>query len=350
MNRKYSIDVLKCLATILIIFHHYQQMTGVRFDNFVNFYNGNFYWGNLVELFFILSGYVTYKYVEEINEISSFWKFFAKKYFRFIPMVIICGLSSVILTTLRDGEIIFDLSTIITSFLGIARWLSMKNMVNNPVWYISVLLLCYICFFGVTYIARRLRINPRTMFCMMIVLGMCMVAHNKKTGIDYPFWSKAIGRGYYTFFFGIILREILEKTKIKEKLYSIVFCCLTVFLFVVVFIKYNGFIKEELWYVLPFGVFPCIIILFEHKYFERLFSRHWLKPLGGVSFNAFMWHVNVINVIRICAKRVPIDFGKVTTMFMVGLVVFACGYISYKFMETPISKFLRKKLCEIGVV
>ena len=32
-SREYSLDVLKCISTIIIIFHHYQQLTGVYFEN-----------------------------------------------------------------------------------------------------------------------------------------------------------------------------------------------------------------------------------------------------------------------------------------------------------------------------
>lgn len=35
-ERKYGLDVIKIAATILIIFHHYQQVTGVTFDG-INF-------------------------------------------------------------------------------------------------------------------------------------------------------------------------------------------------------------------------------------------------------------------------------------------------------------------------
>lgn len=345
MKRKYSLDVLKCIATVLIIFHHYQQMTGVYFEGFINFYKGSFYWGNLVELFFILSGYVSYKYVSDIDVTSSFWEFFFKKYLRFIPMIIICGVGSIIITTIRDGKIIFNLGAIIPSLLGIMRWLNMKGMVNNPTWYISVLLLCYVLLFFVTYIAKKMRINPYTMYVLMIALGMLMVSHYDKTGIDYPFWSKAIGRGYYTFFWGIILRKILETTKIKEKFSSILWCGMGILAFSYLFIKHNGFINKEQWYLLSFVVFPAIIILFEHDCFDKrmMLSKH-LKALGGISFNAFMWHVNLINIFKIAANYLSIKFERVSVMVFITFVIFVFGYLSYRFIETPINKQVNKKL------
>ena len=78
-NREYSLDVLKSISTITIIFHHYQQLTGVYFENGINFWGGCFYWGYIVELFFILSGYFSFKYTNCIDEKSKIISFFRKK-------------------------------------------------------------------------------------------------------------------------------------------------------------------------------------------------------------------------------------------------------------------------------
>lgn len=43
-NWKFSsgLAFLKLIATTLIIFHHYQQVTGFRFKSFINFYGGGY--------------------------------------------------------------------------------------------------------------------------------------------------------------------------------------------------------------------------------------------------------------------------------------------------------------------
>ena len=56
-ERKYSLDVLRIIATILIVFHHYGQVTGLYLEGHINYWNGRFYFGYVVEFFFLLSGY-----------------------------------------------------------------------------------------------------------------------------------------------------------------------------------------------------------------------------------------------------------------------------------------------------
>lgn len=78
-QREYSLDLLKILATIMIVFHHYQQGEEVVFSHW-NFFNGKFYFGWLVELFFMLSGYFMFRYVEKIQNGLSFKQFYLKRY------------------------------------------------------------------------------------------------------------------------------------------------------------------------------------------------------------------------------------------------------------------------------
>ena len=75
-ERKYSLDVLRIIATILIVFHHYGQVTGLYLEGHINYWNGRFYFGYVVEFFFLLSGYFMYRedhqrtYLQEVLSAS----------------------------------------------------------------------------------------------------------------------------------------------------------------------------------------------------------------------------------------------------------------------------------------
>ena len=66
-ERNYALDFFKIIATILIVWHHYQQSLEIKFNR-INFYYGKFYFGYLVELFFAISGFLMFKYIQKIKD------------------------------------------------------------------------------------------------------------------------------------------------------------------------------------------------------------------------------------------------------------------------------------------
>lgn len=68
MKRRGALDFLKILATIFIVFHHYQQIVNVTYPEGVDFCSGSFFWGHMVELFFLISGFVMLPWCRRITE------------------------------------------------------------------------------------------------------------------------------------------------------------------------------------------------------------------------------------------------------------------------------------------
>ncbi len=124
MKRNASLDFMKVIASILIVCHHFQQVLEVHFGR-VNFYGGRFSYGYLVELFFIISGICAFQWIEKMTKEWTFPIYYhVKGYWRL------------------DQP--FSMSGALFACLGIqAGWASNNPMINNPIWYISVLLLCY---------------------------------------------------------------------------------------------------------------------------------------------------------------------------------------------------------------
>ena len=77
-ERIYSLDVLKILGTVIVVFHHYQQYMEVKFPNGVNYFFGQFFFGYVVELFFLLSGFFAWHYVKKSRMAFLFDNFLEK--------------------------------------------------------------------------------------------------------------------------------------------------------------------------------------------------------------------------------------------------------------------------------
>lgn len=178
-ERNYGLDFKKIVATILIVFHHYQQDLNVEFSG-INFFGGKFYFGYLVELFFLISGFLMFNYIERIKQGLDFKSFFINRVKRLLPLVAIAAILYECLIYfyfrifgekfLEQGLNFFG--TII-SILGIQAGWSFENpMINNPMWYISVLILCYILFYISTKISILKKINCVYLYVILVFLGL----------------------------------------------------------------------------------------------------------------------------------------------------------------------------------
>lgn len=355
--RNYGLDALKFAAICIIVLHHYQQISGAHYD-FINFYQGRFYWGYLVELFFILSGYFTAKYVARIDGDSSVASLFFGKLVRFLPLLIVCGsvtIAAELLFSASGGNSTMELTLwcVVSSLTGIARWLSTSMMINNPTWYISVLLLCYVVFFVATKLAKRWGANPYGVFCAIVGIGLIMRWVCLAYGIAFPFFNLFIARGLVCFFAGLVLYRLLQGSKgNSDALVLVSLLVLVLFLLAFSFwpdmvTGYDGYqpaltlADNTLWMTLCFVVYPAVIVVFRSKYLGRLFAHPVFRRMGDISYNMYMWHIPVILPLLSIAMVFGLNVQSRAAMLLALLAVFAVGAISARYVDGPLSSRVR---------
>lgn len=347
-ERSYSLDFLKILATIAIIFHHFQQVADVKYDNFINFFGDWFYWGYLVEFFFVLSGYFMYRYISQIKKngitLLDWWK---KRALRLLPMVAISVVAFEVFLysyskIYQENWLGIEISvwgTVIAS-LGVQDgWGFVSPLLNNPIWYISVLIACYIIFYILTSLAAKIKCSPMYFYAAMIFLGVGINVYN----INLPFLNSSMGRGYYSFFFGLILAAYISKygIKLKEIIFSVV--CLAFFSYTIAIEwKYVG---TNLVYNLTFLVFPALIILFETKLAKKIFSHKFWGTISAISFEAYLWHLPLLLLSYIFVKKYNWyeSFENLRGMFIFLGIVCAVGTFVYFLIERPVMKLIKSK-------
>ena len=217
-KRLYNLDIIKILATFGILFHHYQQFFKLEFSG-INFYGGSFSFGYLVELFFMISGFL----VAYTDDGTSYIYSFLKKYLRFLPSVLLAGIVFLLIRVISLHTLGYDLdgrsysvANIIASlFLFQSGWgIEFSFAVNNPVWYLCVLLLCYLIYYVVTFLTKKFSVISRTY--VLLFLAMIAVLFNF-FHVYIPFFHLANLRGYASFFIGVCLYDIYTSSdKIKN--------------------------------------------------------------------------------------------------------------------------------------
>lgn len=170
---------------------------------------------NAVELFFMLAGFLTaYHYRDKIAGMSP-WDYFRKHYVKLLIPSVIVTLWALVNAEIRlnlipGSDAIVRTPTplrIILSILMInTGWFtSIKQTglpVNSTMWFIDVLLLCYLFY----YLIRKLSGTSYIflgMCSIMVLVGWICLTHTPKL----PFLWSLTGRGYATFFIGVLLCE-----------------------------------------------------------------------------------------------------------------------------------------------
>lgn len=346
-NRNYSLDILKIIGSVIIVLHHYQQQTGEVFER-LNFYNGGFNYGLVVELFFILSGFFSLTYVEKIRSgCTDLQTFYSRKMVRLLPAAAASAVAYEILLFVYNhmaaspynGYPVKLWGTLITC-LGIQDWGVFGNpMVNNPLWYISVLLLCYILFYILCRAAGRLKIPAEYLFLLAVFCGYSI----QKYGVSLPFFNYDTSRGIYPFFTGLLLARIEAKGLVREW-HRITVLILSV-LWIMAYRYRNYLIADDLMPMLVFVLYPALIIGLQASVFRRIFDHPWIGKLGEISFGVYVWH-NVLLIPLYILKDgfgLPIETGSYAVMFGFLLLSFAAGAASYYLIEVPIRRKLAIK-------
>lgn len=354
MKRVYAFDFLRFVAAILILFCHYEQVMGFYLVDQAFFFNDSFDLGLLVEFFFLLSGFLVVRYMEPIQEGLPFSKFFLKRYVRLLPLLVLSTVCYEVLIVIfkicntRGYLWMFPLEidvwgTIITA-LGIhSGWVFPNPLINNPVWYVSVLILCYIFFFITVKIAKKTNINPVYIFILMIFLGLGI----QNYGILLPFFNATTARGLDPFFFGVLLGMYLkDRDSKKGELFTALLIC---FIFTLCAVFSLSSMDSGLEYILTFLFFPSVIVVFNSAFVKKLFSIQIFQILGNISYGIFAIHLDMMLVmyIFICILDLNINVYSHKVMLAFAGICIVVGLILHYLYERPVTKWLEKKLAAL---
>lgn len=344
IKRIYSLDVLKILATATIVLYHFQQVSGIGLANAIDFSTKVFNVAYLVEFFFVLSGFWAYKeYDKLVNAENSYKNFLINKFNRLIPPIILpCVLYTVLCYLFRsivgNGGWYFDttvdiIGTILASF-GLQFWgVFDTTPINYPLWYVDVLLLCFIVFCLIIWISKKFSFSPIVGFVAMIIVGM--IVWNRE--IELPFLTMHIARGYYAFFFGLLVGMWYEKKKEElDKIPIMLLLAVIIVLSLFVTLHWIDWFKQYDHYVYTFVTYPAIIALFLNSRIQKLFNFKFLGEAGKVTYDVYVWHLvvffffdficstNAVNQVFACHNIMVIS---ILSSIIVGLLSF---YLSDK--------------------
>lgn len=348
-KRIYSLDILKIFAIILIVFHHYQQMYDVKFST-INFFGGTYYIGYVVEFFFVVSGFVIYPSIRRIQDGElNFVSFFKKRYLRLLPLLAITALVFEgliccyhLYTNQYYHDFHFDpIGTIATALGFHAVGIIDQPKINNPTWYISVLLECYIVFYIATKISAKIKLNRNVIYSILALSRVAIIHYD----IDMPFVTSQVARGFMGVFVGLILSDVVHKyyNSYARKIITIISAIINISLIAYFYLSKGSAVYYEQYY-LTFIFYPTIVSLFTLPAISDFFKSPLIGEAGKISFDVFMWHAIVFiipKMFREAGFPMP-DFKSASMMLIMTIIAIIVGVLSYYFIEKPFNRILSK--------
>ena len=352
MSRKSDIwffDIIKPVAATLIVFHHYQQVFKCVFPG-INFYDGFFNFGYFVELFFMISGFLTLYTFKNCAGAAQLAGCFWKKLKRLLPVVTIACLFILVVKTFlymdspSDLSALWNIKAVTANFLLLFSGYPFFSMIgyNNPTWYIAILIQCYAVFYLLKYITNKLHI--RFLFVCSLFVALAVILNKFSLLYDNSF------RGFETFFIGVIIcdisenyKAIIQRVKIAQNKKFV-----SAFLSLVIIIALCSifFFPKYQRIALVFGIFPETIILSFLYRDVKINSkiRSVFKCLCGVSFEVYIWHYPLMATVQLIFKETGRSLDHTyLTLIVFSIIVWIISFFIYRFLEQPINKLIRTK-------
>lgn len=281
---------------------------------------------------------MTYNYKTKIKEIPS-GIFLVKRISKLIPVAVLSVLIGFLLSTINN-QLGYGL-TLINKPISVLHLIMSLLFVNNGwfvnsfnaygsgTWFLNVLLLCYIVWL---VMAKLVKTDKQyTVVCVLLaILGLtCM-----RLNLNIPFLYATSGRGYFNFFFGCLLCQLLEQKR------NYVWIFTTVGLVV-------GILTKNI--AMLFSVVVCPTLIYFALYIKpvkKILSSKLFKKSVPYTMCIYLTHVLIIAGLVMLDRyfMLHIRFDSILVMLMVFVICFLVAIACHFAIELPANNRIVKMI------
>jgi len=329
MKRRFNFDdtsyfnLLRIICAFAVMLIHIAEIDANQFRIINNCYFLSFLRGSApVMFFFMLSGFLFNKvyYSKMKSGTLTFGNFCSNRVVKILPFTILTTLVFYIIscvcvyglniTVIGQGPVNRISTNLVYVFLGAfiggteiftGTW----GPLNGALWYINMLIFLYLIACLFTYINKKR--NAKFLFALPILLGFGMILSKQ----NVPFFNYLFGVTLINYFLGFLVYDLFKKMERLSNrsclivriisLLSIAFYCVAFYYFTrikkdetALSIAENGVNNIIFW--IP------LLLLLNGKKINTFAKNRFVNFACSLSFDTYMWHLPVIEVILIVVE------------------------------------------------
>lgn len=331
-NRFIGIDGLRALFCMGLVFYHINEIFHSAFNALLwPVYRYGGYFGNYI--FFMISGFLAaFYYKKQITDQAiTFFQYISRRIFKWYPMYLLTNFIMILYLCCKDISQVLDLKKLLTSALILpSGWFSQDTPYNQPLWFVSVLIICHILYYAVGKISCHFSAMYLPLCIFLIFWGMIL----EVKAWDIPFHYRICGEGYMNFFVGVILAEIIMNQGIRKR-YILIFNFACLGLIAVILVVYGiEALPIDMRWVITLICGNLISMAVCEKYVIKLLSFRFIQRIGRCSFSIYMWHVPLARWFRFIESSFNWSFiDDRINMIIYLLLLFLVAQISHHYLE-----------------
>lgn len=344
-------------ALAILIFHYqhffYQGTTASDFDRagqpfyflFSTVYNSGYL---AVQIFWCISGLImTHSYINKKDNSARDYTIsrFARLYpLHFFTLLVVAALQQISFHRLNTFQIYRsnDLYHFLLNLFFIQSWGFEKGFsFNAPTWSVSVEIAIYVIFFFVISFLKRFKV-----WVPIVVLALYKLSVNIE--LISPFHNCL---AYFFFGVGVYFCSTFLTKKFFK---SIIVLILFIEVFVFLTLRYLNLISFDSGgngYIWGSAFLVFLVAQIDGSRLSPLLIK--ARMLGDLSYSVFLWHVPIQITIKLVQAKYSIDnsiaYNKLFFIFFIALTYFV-GYLSYRFIEQPAQRIIRKRFARSATV
>lgn len=344
---------LRFIFALFVFLSHLGFLSQGRDDVFSWLFDHVFYEGYIgVSFFFMLSGFVlALNYKSKISERQiSIKQFLVARIARIYPMHVITLLVAIPLTFSPEFPItgvwfekLMLNGFLVQSFIPFTEFYFSFNIIS---WSISDELFFYCMFPLLILLLIKLQVRTRVVILFGLLLVNILLFFMLPKELHHTFLYVNPFVRIIDFIIGIALFEIYSRLKAKPTTWNFNYLEWGSVLLFILFFSLHEFVPESLRYAIFYWPSMCLILLvfaFQKGALSRLLSNRVLIFLGEISFSFYLIHWLGIRYFDIFNKRFFSDEKGIVFVLAVFVFSLAASAISYKWIEQPVGKWIKKK-------